>query len=56
MNRCIEEKENINTTIGSNTAVVKTRVEYIQPSNAADLPSIDTTFASTVSFDYAQAY
>ena len=40
----------------SNTAVVKIRVEYIQPSNAADLPSTDTTFSSTVSFDYAQAY
>lgn len=39
----------------SNTVTVKVRVDYNQPTNAADLPSADTTIAATISFDYEQA-
>ena len=35
-----------------NTALVKVRVEYIEPATAGSLPTADQTISLTVSFDY----
>ncbi len=40
---------------GSNTKVVKVRVDYVQPANSADLPATAVDVTLTASLDYEQA-